>query len=598
MFKNESIVQRVLKIYILGLLFGGRNPSACLLNHNKIVAMAEEERFTRIKHANMEFPIESIKFCIKEAKINLEDIDHVAVGWDASKYDTSYMAEFFLRTWLKYNPSDEKTLQWQITRLKRFKSENMINQISDAFKEIDFKGNLPQVHFITHHLAHAASTFYLSGFNEASILTVDGHGEEDCTVLWSGKGSNITKLEQINIPDSLGWFYTAFTVFLGFLPHDGEGKTMGLAPYGKKNLEVFKKMEKVIKVNGDGTYSINPKLVYGPKSNDNEYFTDWFLDIFGKPRLKDEPLTVYHKDLAFAAQEKLEEAVTGLAKRLVKKTGKRKLCLAGGTHMNCKLNGKLLEQDFVDEIFVIPMSADNGISLGAALVVAEKNKIDVKKKLEHVYFGPEFGDDEIKKCLDEFGLKYRKADNIAAESAKFLCNGNIIGWFQGRMECGARALGNRSILANPMDPEMKDKVNKRVKFREMWRPFCPSILAEKADEYFIMDGKEAPYMIIAYNAREGIMEKLPSVVHIDNSVRPQTVEKSINPLYWYLINEFGKLSGVPVILNTSFNIKGEHIICRPREAGNCFLMTNLDDLCIGNFIVSKKENLSISKSQK
>ena len=584
----KEIIDKVLSMYILGLLFGGRNPSACLLKDNEVVAMAEEERFTRIKHANLEFPTQSINFCVNEANIGLEDIDHIAVGWDASKYDSLFMAEFFLKTWFKYNPYDEKTLNWQITRLKRFKSNSLIKNVSGAFKGMGFKGELPPVHFIPHHFAHAASTFFLSGFDEASILTIDGHGEEDCSVLWYGKGTKITKLEQINIPDSLGWFYTVFTAFLGFLPHDGEGKTMGLAPYGKENLEVFRKIGEVITINNDGTYCINPKLVYGPKSKEHEYFTNWFLELFGKPRLKDEPLTEYHKDVAFVVQVKLEEAVIGLAKRLVKKTGIRKLCLAGGTHMNCKLNGKLLEQEFVDEVFVIPMSADNGISLGAALAVANKHGIDVRKKIEHVYLGPEFSDEEIEICLNKFGLKYKKSRDIAAETAKLLTEDCIIGWFQGRMECGARALGNRSILANPKDPDMREKVNKRVKFREMWRPFCPSVLAEKADNYFMMNGHEAPYMIIAYYSRDGVDKQLPSVVHVDGSVRPQTVDKNINPLYWSLIREFEKLSGVPVILNTSFNIKGEPIICRPIEAINCFLKTEIDYLCIGNFIVSKK----------
>lgn len=586
----------MLKIYILGLLFGGKNPSACLLDNGKIVAMAEEERFSRVKHANNEFPIQSIKFCISQAKISVDDISHIVVGWDASKYDSPYMAEFFLRTWFEHNPSDEKTLEWQATRLKRFKSENMTGQILAALREIGLS-KIPKIHFIPHHLAHAASTFYLSGFDKASIMTIDGHGEEDCTVLWAGNKDRIEKLEQINIPNSLGWFYTAFTVFLGFLPHDGEGKTMGLAPYGKKNEEIFRKMEKVISINDDGTYFVNPKLVYGPKSKDNHYFTDWFLDIFGKPRLDTEPLSDYHKDLAFAAQEKLEKAVIGMAKRLFKKTGLRKLCLAGGVHMNCKLNGKLMEQDFVDEVFVIPMSADNGISLGAALVVAAENGINVRARIKHVYLGPEFSDDDIERCLKKSSINYTKSENIAIDAAKLLHGKKILAWFQGRMECGARALGNRSILANPLDPEMKDKVNKRVKFREMWRPFCPSVIAEDADNYFIMNGKEAPYMIVAHYAREGIREKLPAVVHVDNSVRPQTVEKEINPLYWSLISEFKSLSGVPVVLNTSLNIKGEPMICRPEEAINCFLKTDLDYLCIGGFIASKKDNLSLANKK-
>jgi len=265
--------------------------------------------------------------------------------------------------------------------------------------------------------------------------------------------------------------------------------------------------------------------------------------------------------------------------------------------MNCKLNGKLMEQDFVDEVFVIPMSADNGISLGAALVVAAENGINVRARIKHVYLGPEFSDDDIERCLKKSSINYTKSENIAIDAAKLLHGKKILAWFQGRMECGARALGNRSILANPLDPEMKDKVNKRVKFREMWRPFCPSVIAEDADNYFIMNGKEAPYMIVAHYAREGIREKLPAVVHVDNSVRPQTVEKEINPLYWSLISEFKSLSGVPVVLNTSLNIKGEPMICRPEEAINCFLKTDLDYLCIGGFIASKKDNLSLANKK-
>jgi len=560
-------------IIILGI-FHSKNASACLLRNGQLIAVGEEERFNRVKTTSG-MPIKSIKYVLKESNISLKDVDHIAVAWDCRKYP-NYMESFRAKALSGRTEIDELIDQKPI-----FNSKWIEFKLRTELKE-----ELPPVHYIPHHLCHAASTFYLSGFQNSLILTLDGSGEEHATILWEGQGKDIKKIKEINLPHSLGWFYSAITEFLGFRAYTGEGKVMGLAPYGKNDESIKNKLRQIISIQKD-TYTIDPSYIYFDKRTNSSKFTDKLVDLLGPPKLHGEKFTQYHKDLAFCAQDLLEEAVNNLVSYGIKETKSTNVCVAGGVGMNCKMNGKILENNLVDKVFVIPPSSDNGSSIGAALQLYRDLGCDpTKYEMTHAYYGPSFTNKEIKHVLDYCKVKYSYHEDIEKVTAEKIYDNKIVGWFQGKMEIGSRALGNRSILGNPLNPNMKDIINSHVKHRESYRPFCPSMLHEDASNY-LENIDSAPFMIVAYNAKPGIDKKLPAVVHVDNSVRPQTVKKEDNKRYWNLINEFKSISGESVILNTSFNVAGEPIVCTPADAIRCFFGTGIDVLAIGNYIIEK-----------
>lgn len=561
------------------------NATACLLINGQIVAMAEEERFSRIKASGHVVPLKAIEFVIKYAGITMDDIDYIAISWDHTKY-TGFMKEF-----AKKNFQERTKIDYLVEQLHEvlFNPDYLKYQLQIGLSKIGLKGKLPEVKFISHHLSHAASTFYLSGFNEAVILTLDGSGEEKATVLWEGRDSEIKILKEINLPNSLGWFYSCITEFLGFSSYTGEGKVMGLAPYGKENLEIREKLSQIIHIYDSG-YTIDPTYIYFNKRSRSFRFTDKLIALLGEPVTNKGYFNQYHKDIAYETQYLLEKAVTNLVSFCIKTTGIRKVCIAGGVGMNCKMNGKIRKMPIVEDLFVIPPSSDNGSCLGSALIICLEQRLNPKKyPLKTLYLGPEFSNEEIEKVLKYCKLKYCYYENIEEITAKKIQENKIVGWFQGRMEVGARALGSRSILANPLNPDMKDIINARVKHRESFRPFCPSILFEDMDVY-IENPQSAPYMIIAFDAKEEMRKKLPAVVHVDNSIRPQTVTREANSRFWKLINEFKKLTGYGVIINTSFNVADEPIVCTPQEAVRCFAGTGIDCLSIGNFFLEKETN--------
>lgn len=577
---------------ILGIMCIGNDPSACLIMGGKIVAMTEEERFVRVKHADGIFPQNAIKFCLKQGQIEMKDLDYIAIGWDVSKYPGK-MAEHFLKTWYRYPTKDKKTLDWEIDKLRRFTREKFENELIEKFEKSGYtKEELPPIVFKPHHYCHAVSAYVASGFKDASIITMDGHGEENCTVLWEARAGKLKKIKEFNLPHSLGHFYGAFTKFIGFRIYDGEGKTMGLAPYGKENPKFRKIVDEMCKITENG-YEIDPTYLFYSKRTIADEFSDKFAEAFGEMRPKGGEIKNHHKDVAYEAQRKLEQVGLHIAEWLIDKTGIPNLCLAGGVALNCKMNGCIQRSDKVENIYIQPISGDDGTVIGAAAAMYIEGGLDTSGfKMEHVYFGPEYTDSEIEVALKEAELKYNKSGNIAKEVAQHVADGKVVGWFQGRMEVGPRALGSRSILVDPTDPKMVDIVNNKVKFREPWRPFCPSILWEHADEYFVKPCYH-PFMIITFIVKEEKREEIPAVIHIDGTSRPQTVKKEVNPLYWDLINEFYKITGVPVVLNTSFNIRGEPIVCSPKDAINCYLKTGIDILAIGNFIVPSKEKVHL-----
>jgi carbamoyltransferase len=572
---------------VLGLLFGGGDPAAALIRDGRIIASAEEERFNRVKHARGAFPLQAVKYCLQEAGIDITDVDCIAVGRDAFKFPVR-MAKFYLSIWADHQPCARHVLKWHEKNVDRYTPQNHIDPIVEHLLKSVPPAERPEILFVEHHFAHATSTAMVSGFEEAAIVTADGHGEDDCSALWVYEGGKIRHLQRWYLPQSLGWFYTKFTEWFGFQSHDGEGKLMGLAAYGKDVPELREKVAQVVRLTGgDDAYHVNPRFFLDEYVRDI-YTAEW-LRLFGEPREREskEPFSTYHKDLAYAVQDALERAGLALVQRALKLTGKKKVCVSGGIFMNCKMNGVLAQHVGLENFFVQPAAGDNGIPLGAALAIYHDRNLPWTERMEHLYYGPAYTNEEIQTALEAAGLTYTRPENMEQETAKHLAASRVVGWFQGRMELGARALGNRSILANPLDPRIKDLVNNKVKFREAWRPFCPSVLEKDGEQYFDFHG-DLPFMIVACEARDGMMARLPSVVHVDNTVRVQTVNPERNRRYWDLLREFRQITGYGVMLNTSFNIKGEPIVCRPQEAIQCFLKTAIDVLAIGDFIVTDK----------
>jgi len=576
--------------YFLGMFGYGPNPSAALLRDGRIIAFAEEERFNRIKTAPSHLPISAIDYCLDEAGINLAAVHAVGFGWECDKY-AAEMPTFFDELRKDY-PSDEDEYGkiYEELLLKIYHPERIINNLRHALIARGHDLDPEKLHFLPHHLCHAASTYLCSGMSEASILTIDGSGEDSTTLMWHGKNQDINELERYQLPHSLGAYYATFTEFLGFQPYHDEGKLMGLAPYGTYSAEMQEKLEKILSFDDEiERFRVNPYMRYLGRNTYSARFTDAFVEIFGMPRTKGSALEDYHRDLAFNVQWRLEEVAKRLVRNLIAQTGSRNLCLAGGVAMNCKMNGALAKLPEVNHIFIQPAAADNGIGLGAALLLAREHDAFTHERMVHAYWGPSYSDDEVEETLKEAKTKYHRADDVPKEVAQYINDGLIIGWFQGRMEIGARALGNRSILANPVIKDMRERLNAEVKHREVWRPFCPSVTYEDYLRYF-HGTAESDFMIQAFEVRDEYKALLPAVVHVDGTARPQTVRQESNPRFHALLRNFEKLSGHPVLVNTSFNIMGEPIVRTPRDALRCFGGTGLDVLVMNDFIVNKTEH--------
>ena len=491
--------------------------------------------------------------------------------------------------------------------LNLYSPSYMREKIRDCLRVFGHRGNIPQIVFVDHHLSHAYQTYFQSSFNESLVLVVDGHGEENCISGYRVNNGVFHKILNYEVPYSLGWFYGGFTAYLGFQANRDEGKMMGLAAYGEARKDTNPWLERLSKIisleNGD--FAIDPLFF---KLGGNEYhprYTDHlvkFITSFDSEMLPiglnetveqdGEIINKYfldkYVDLAFAVQKYLEDSLINITNKMVNETGIKNLCIAGGVAMNCKANREILDNTDIDNIFIHPASSDDGSAIGSAFYVAKERGDKVRNILTNVQLGASFSNDEIKRALDSSHISYIKSDDVGVDGAKLLNEGKILSWFQDGFEMGARALGGRSIIASPIYKEMKDKVNKNVKYREMWRPYTPSILEEHQDEY-IEDSVDSPFMILAGKAKKRLIENAPAVVHVDNSIRPQTVKKESLPKWHNLINQHYKLSKHPIILNTSFNVRGEPIVSTPFDAIRTFYSTGLDNLIIGDFIVSKNK---------
>jgi carbamoyltransferase len=586
--KDTSIAARESAMNIIGY-FQGDDPAACLVADGRIVAYIEEERLIRYKHARGVFPIRSIDFCLRKAGLKLQDIDCFAYGWDVPAYTNGTMTAFFQQV-NRQHPPDDRTLGWQRFVVSWFGEDNARERLRQALVKFYGQTHIPELRSYPHHASHAMSAFCLSPFDEALVFTIDGSGDHQCATVWHGRGATLNLLHEVPIPHSLGWFYAAITEFLGFEAYDGEYKVMGLAAYGRENLTLRKALEQVVREGEHGwDYEVVPRYIHHGPHTFSDRFTDHLAEALGMlPRQGMTRLEPIHEDLACEAQRMLEKSVVRLLGHFREKTGLRNLCIAGGVGLNVKMNSRIYRSRIFDDVFVFPIPSDSGTSIGAALGVYHQCTGQRPEPVRHVFWGTEYTDEEIELQVKSCGLAYRVCDDIAEATADLLANGKIVAWFQGAMEGGPRALGARSILADPRSEQSRDRVNAAIKFREYWRPFCPSLTQESAGRFMKMS-KPAPFMIMAFEATEEAADLVPAVVHIDGTMRVQTVDRETNPRYYQLLRAFERRTGVPVMLNTSFNIKGEAIVSSPRDALRTFWSTGIDALAIGSCLIEKPE---------
>jgi carbamoyltransferase len=543
--------------------------SACIARDGELLFAVAEERISRIKH-DSGFPHNAIRACLEFAKVRPDQLDAICAGWPAPY-------RMFLNDLKCFGTGKFPVNYANVVNVTRTFA-SMAHQ-HGGFNRFTyhFGPTRAQMRFVDHHLAHAISAYSYSGLDKAAVVVMDGRGAWEASSIWYGHDGHLDHVLTIPWPNSLGLFYAQFTQYLGFVPNSDEWKVMGLAPYGNPGLD----LSEFISLNHE-SYRVNAPLLFERNNG-----TSAIAKRLGPERTPESEIDDSFKNVAYAVQDACEVAMLALVKLATQKTNCRNVCLAGGVALNSKANGKIQASGMVDNIFVQPAASDDGVALGAVFAPYLDNGGRLPMKpMRHAYLGPEFCDAEIEKALRTYKLRASILDNVAGTTAELLANGKIIGWFQGRMEFGPRALGHRSILADPRDPEMNAKVNNAVKFREWWRPFAPSMLKEVASEY-LEHACDSPFMILTNPVRPEKRSVIPSVTHVDGSARPQTVEKDINPLYWNLIYEFGKRTGVPVLMNTSFNLRGEAIVNTPTDAIRTFFSSGMDALVIGSYLVEK-----------
>src|SRR5580700_4732123 len=575
---------------ILGINAYHGNASAALVCDGKLVAAVEEERFNRVKYA-AGFPAAAIRYCLKEAGITLADLDHVAVP--RNPYARLGTKLFYALRMPSFARERAKVLT---------KFTGIPTALAGAF-DSDPARVAAKFHRVEHHQAHLASAFFVSPFERAALLSADGLGDFASTMWGSGYGSRMKIDDAIAFPHSLGLFYSAVTQYLGFLKFGDEYKVMGLAAYGEaEQLEAFRK---IVHADGNGFrlgldyfthHRTGPEMSWAEADKTpmlGKMFSEEMEKLLGPRRNPDEPLEQRHKNLASALQAQLEEIYLGMLKKLAERTGLKAVCLAGGVAFNCVANGKIFDTTGFEEVYVHPAAGDAGLAVGAAYYVW--HQVLGKPRsfvMDHAYWGPAYTREVILRAMDANGslkngwrIEELPEESLMQRTAAIVADGKILGWFQGRAEWGPRALGNRSIVADPRRPEMKEILNQRIKHREIFRPFAPSILAESTGEWF-EKSHPSPFMTLAYAVRPEKREKIPAPTHVDGTGRLQTVTRDTNPRYWSLIKAFEQLTGVPVVLNTSFN-DNEPIVCRPEEALDCFERTQMDALVLGDFLITR-----------
>ncbi len=557
---------------ILGISYNYHDAAAALLQNGVPVAAAAEERFSRRKH-DARFPAAAIAYCLAAAKLDEAALDAVVFYEKPAR-----KLERVLQIARHYAPHAAAQLAAQFPPL----IVQGINAEHEIRERLNYTG---EILFCEHHLAHAASAFYVSPYQEAAILTVDGVGEWATCGIYAGAGNSITPLREIHYPHSLGLLYSTLTAYLGFAVNDDEYKVMGLAAYGQARF--MREVGALLQQHEDGSFAL--ALQYFSFMHSQTMFSEKLVALLGPPRQPEAPVEARHQDIAASLQAVLEAAMLRLAASARTATGSQNLCLAGGVAYNCAANAKLKQAGLFAHIFIQPAAGDDGAALGAALWASHALHNQSRSYAAHdTLLGPAFTEAEIETTLRASGVSYARYDEAAlcAKVAQLIAADMVVGWHQGRMEFGPRALGARSILANPRNPAMQDILNARVKFREPFRPFAPAVLEAAAADYFELDG-DSPFMLMTPRVRKGRAEEIPAVTHVDGTARVQTVSPVAQPLFHKLIEAFGALTGTPVLINTSFNIRGEPIICTPADALRCFRGTDIDFLAIGPFLVAK-----------
>ncbi len=563
-------------VYILGLSCFYHDSAAVLLKDGEILFAAQEERYTRKKH-DESFPKNAIEHALKHAGITANDLSAIAF------YEKPFLKFFdrILQTTMKVWPRG--FMQYHMALQEWMPKKLWTPQIIK--KELGYDG---KIYYPAHHESHAASAYFCSGFLDAAVITADGVGEWATTTIGHGQGKDVKLLREIRYPHSLGLLYSAITYYLGFKVNSAEYKVMGLAPYGEP--KYVDQMRKLIDLKRDGSFALNMKYFtyeYGLRMTGRN-----IEKLFGQPtRQPESPLEQFHKDIARSLQDITDDAMMNLARAAKELTGSKYLCLAGGVALNCVSNGKILRSGLFEDIFIQPASGDAGGALGAALMVWHKEMQGERlPKMEHTYFGNAYGQREIEEFLSNENIPYEKVSqqDVSQHVAQLLEGEHVIGWFQGRMEFGPRSLGNRSIIADARNPENWKKVNLKIKFRESFRPFAPTVLEERTTDYFHLD-HDSPFMLLVADTVEAKRKEIPAVTHVDGSARIQTINRNQNALYYDLLKAFEMNNGCPVIINTSFNVRGEPIVESPKDALNCFLHTHMDYLVLGQCVIDKKK---------
>ncbi|MBD3379553.1 MAG: hypothetical protein GF408_03720 [Candidatus Omnitrophica bacterium] len=558
---------------LLGISCFYHDSAASLLKDGKIAAAVQEERFSREKNTSA-FPINAVNYCVQAGGISFEDLDAVV---------------FHEKPFLKFArvvSEHIRSYPFSFTNFMRTMPHWLSDRLSLPIileKEIGYTG---KIFFVKHHLSHAAAAFLASPFDEAAIMTVDGVGEWATATVGKGAGGKVEIFGELRYPDSLGLLYTAVTSYLGFEANGGEGKVMGLAGYGEP--VYLDKFREIVKIAEDGSFKLDES--YFGFNRASRMFSRKFLRTFGPARRREREIEKRHEDIAASLQIFLEEVLLKMAVFVRNKTGCRRLCAAGGVFLNCVANARILAEAGFEDIFVQPASGDSGGALGAALYADNVLYGEPRRyEMEHAYLGPEFSRSEIYRALVNNDIAYEELpeEEIIRRTAAALSEGKIAGWFRGRTELGPRALGNRSILADPTDPAMKDILNRKIKHREPFRPFAPSVLEEEAEDYFELKVR-SPFMLLAPRVKKEKKNTIPAVTHVDGTARVQTVSRRTNPSYWRLIDRFRSVKGVPMLLNTSFNLRGEPIVNSPHDAVSCFRSSGLDLLVMGDFIAEKR----------
>ena len=602
---------------ILGISAFYHDSAAALIVDGKIIAAAQEERFTRKKH-DASYPTNAIKYCLSEASISLDQVDYITF------YDKPFLKfERLLETYVALAPKGFQSFRMSMPiwlREKLFLKDMLIKEI----KKVDKSFNADKMMFGEHHFSHAASAFYASPFEEAVVITLDGVGEWSTTTVAIGKGHELNVVKEIHFPHSLGLLYSAFTYYIGFRVNSGEYKVMGLAPYGEPKYKDLI-LDKLIDLKEDGSFRLDQS--YFNYATGLTMVNQKFVDLFGKPIRKPDTdkLTQFHMDIAASVQAVTEEVVLTMTRSLAKEYNITNLCLAGGVALNCVANGKILRDRAFKDIWIQPASGDAGGALGAALALHHKELnqprvINPNDAMQGSYLGPVYEQDSIENELSTCGAKFESVteDEMIEQTAQALAEGKALGWFQGRMEFGPRSLGGRSILGDPRSEKMQKTLNLKVKYRESFRPFAPSVLREDVSEWFEAD-YDSPYMLMVDDVKKdkrigmtkeeeslfGIdklnikRSSIPAITHVDYSARIQTVHKETNPKYHALITKFKAKTGCSVLVNTSFNVRGEPIVCSPEDAFKCFMGTELDLLVVGNCLLRKEQqNKSLTEDYK